>query len=578
MMVGSKINRRHGIGFALAVILSAGPVVADAPASQVSPIATVQNFQSPAARAADLLRADKDRLVVAAQAADKAAGAAERALAAAGAAERAAAEARLAAEKAVAAAQEAKQALTDAQATARHPRAPLPDRKTLPTPAKPAMPSAAGNGKPEISPNSPAARAFRALSRQSAALPDAAEAAGKKPPPPVARTKILRVGKFEQFRVPSEAARKARDGDIVEIAAGDYFGDVAVWKANNLTIRGVGGRPHLHANGNAAQGKAIWVIGGDDTVVENIEFSGAKTRGRNGAGIRLDGTSLTIRNSYFHHNQMGLLTGVNPKSDVVIENSEFAFNVVDLKRKRPLGHNIYVGAIRSFTLRNSYVHHAAFGHNVKSRAATNHILYNRLADEGDGRSSYIVDLPNGGIAYLIGNVIQQSSLTDNWSLVNFGSKTHGPSDRLYLANNTLVSERKDSRFVSNRSPRPAILVNNILVGRGKPLEGPGQLISNLMVRDSKPASAPRPGRKAAVVSARAPYTGNFTADHAGFADHTARDYRLTPYSPAIDIGRDPGNADGVSLVPRFEFGDRMRTAERRRHGPIDLGAFEFVAN
>ena len=49
-------------------------------------------------------------------------------------------------------------------------------------------------------------------------------------------------------------------------------------------------------------------------MVERIEFSGAKVGGRNGAGIRLEGADLTIRDSYFHHNQMGLLTGRNPDS------------------------------------------------------------------------------------------------------------------------------------------------------------------------------------------------------------------------------------------------------------------------
>jgi hypothetical protein len=389
---------------------------------------------------------------------------------------------------------------------------------------------------------------------------------------------VLRVGPSRRYRVPSQAAKAARNGDVIEIAAGLYEGDVAVWRADNLTIRGVGGRAHLAAAGRAAQGKAIWVIKGDNTVVENIEFSGARVRGKNGAGIRLEGTHLIIRNSYFHHNQMGILTGKNPRSDVVIKNSEFAYNMVKSRRKRPIGHNIYIGVIRSFTLRNSYVHHASIGHNVKSRAATNHLLYNRLADEGDGNSSYIVDLPNGGAAYLNGNVIQQSRFTDNWSLINFGSKLNGPLDGLYLANNTIVSERKNGRFVSNRSTRPVMFVNNILVGKGKPVEGPSRMISNLIVNRSTPDAMARLGGRSNMRRADAPYAGNFVADHPGFVDIARRDYRLTPYSPAIDAGRDPGSVEGISLAPRFEFANRVQLAERQRHGPIDLGAYEFIGD
>ncbi len=558
---------------ALSIGLSGSPIWASQNVSR----AAAHEHESPAARAAILLRSDRDRLTATAEAADIAAKAAERAMAAAKDAERAADTARLAAEGAVAAAEEARLALNAARASARHPRAPLPGADAGEPKSTPSSPEAHGAG-PSVTPASPAARAFKALSRRGAARVAATKPSASKPIERAMRAAVLRVGRTEQYRTPSQAAGAARDGDVIEIAAGDYSGDVAVWRADNLKIRGVDGRARLEAAGNSAQGKAIWVIKGDNAVVENIEFSGAKVRSRNGAGIRLEGTGLTIRNSYFHHNQMGLLTGENPLSDVVIENSEFAYNIVDTRRKRPLGHNIYIGMIRSFTLRNSYVHHASFGHNVKSRAAANHLLYNRLADEGDGNSSYIVDLPNGGTAYLVGNVIQQSRYTDNWSLINFGSKFNRPPDRLYLANNTLVSERKDSRFVNNRSARPVMLVNNILVGRGKPVQGPARLVSNLMVHQATPTSMARIRGDSRMRNAGAPYSGNFMADRAGFADIARRDYRLSPYSPAIDVGRDPGAAEGVSLVPKFEFANRFQLAERRRHGPIDLGAFEFIAD
>lgn len=78
---------------------------------------------------------------------------------------------------------------------------------------------------------------------------------------------VLHVGPGEQFQVPSQAAAVAHDGDDVQIDAGLYVGDVAVWRANNLTIEGVGGFAHLDAAGQSAQGKAIWVIQGSNTTV-----------------------------------------------------------------------------------------------------------------------------------------------------------------------------------------------------------------------------------------------------------------------------------------------------------------------
>ena len=108
----------------------------------------------------------------------------------------------------------------------------------------------------------------------------AAEGAGRQ---------VLKVGPNQQYSRPSEAARAARDGALVEIHGGQYEGDVAVWRQNDLTLRGVGERPHLRAGGRAAEGKAIWVIKGDRVTVENVELSGARVPSRNGAAIRAEG-------------------------------------------------------------------------------------------------------------------------------------------------------------------------------------------------------------------------------------------------------------------------------------------------
>src|SRR5262245_41034906 len=107
--------------------------------------------------------------------------------------------------------------------------------------------------------------------------------------------RILKVGPGKAYKVPSQAAAAAKDGDVVEIDAGIYNGDVAVWSANRLVLKGVGGRAHLKVAGQNAQGKGIWVLAGNDTTVENIEFSGARVPDENGAGIRLEGDGLTIQ-------------------------------------------------------------------------------------------------------------------------------------------------------------------------------------------------------------------------------------------------------------------------------------------
>ncbi|MFO1188345.1 MAG: hypothetical protein U1E97_01825 [Alphaproteobacteria bacterium] len=68
-----------------------------------------------------------------------------------------------------------------------------------------------------------------------------------RPSPPSQAASVHRVGSGKAFRVPSDAARVARSGDTVEIDAGVYEGDVAVWPQSNLTLRGVGGMVELRS-------------------------------------------------------------------------------------------------------------------------------------------------------------------------------------------------------------------------------------------------------------------------------------------------------------------------------------------
>ncbi len=89
----------------------------------------------------------------------------------------------------------------------------------------------------------------------------------------------------------------------------------------------------------------IWVISGNNVRVENIAFSGARVRDKNGAGIRLLGANLTVRNCRFIDNENGILAGRTKKnkgeSEIVIEDSLFERNGHSSGR----AHGIYVGNI-----------------------------------------------------------------------------------------------------------------------------------------------------------------------------------------------------------------------------------------
>ena len=107
----------------------------------------------------------------------------------------------------------------------------------------------------------------------------------------------------------SATARSARDGDTIEVEAGDYLGDVSSWPQTDLTIRGTGGRPRIVADGRDAEGKGIMVVKGKRVRIENLEFRGARVRDRNGAGIRVENGPFTVLECAFIDNENGILTG-----------------------------------------------------------------------------------------------------------------------------------------------------------------------------------------------------------------------------------------------------------------------------
>ena len=62
--------------------------------------------------------------------------------------------------------------------------------------------------------------------------------------------------------------------------------------------------------------KAIWVAKGDDTMTENVAFSGMAVPDRNGAGIRHEGRDLTLRRVLMEDGEEGLLAAVRPDGNV----------------------------------------------------------------------------------------------------------------------------------------------------------------------------------------------------------------------------------------------------------------------
>lgn len=368
----------------------------------------------------------------------------------------------------------------------------------------------------------------------------------------VAHAATFQVGPNKQYTKPSDVADLVQDGDVVEIDAGTYRCDTGVrWWANDLTIRGVGGFAHMDADGCFIPGgKGIWNPKGRNFTIENIEFSGASVPDQNGTGIRYEGSGLfTVKKSYFHDNENGILyTSQNPDGEIVITHSEFANNGYGDGQS----HNLYINQAKSLTFKYNYSHSASIGHLLKTRARENHIMYNRLTGE-DGTQSYEIDVSNGGLAYIIGNIFHQGPGTDNSGIIAYAAEgANAGEQRLYVINNTVVNDLGSGNFVRlwDDGLIEAQITNNFVVGFSQ-----NQLVNNTYGKTT--------------------LANNVTTSNPEFVNQGNYDYRLTANSPAIDAGINPGTGAGTSLTPTQQYVHSLDSESRTSQGTIDAGAYEF---
>jgi hypothetical protein len=369
---------------------------------------------------------------------------------------------------------------------------------------------------------------------------------------PAAAASIV-IGPERQPATFIEALERAGEGDEIVVLPGTYKGVTAVIAHKKLTIRGQGERPVFLYDGKLADGRAMFVVKGGEVRLENLEFRGARGADGDGAGVRFESGRLQVVKCVFFDNQHGLVTGNARDAELTILESIFARAPHEVGG---LNHLLYVGPIASFTLTGSRLHGGFEGHLVKSRAKESLLLYNMIRDGSDGEASYEVDLPNGGRATLIGNIIGQSPRSQHPVLISYGSEGKLWDDNaLVLSHNTLISEGwRPGWFVrvhADRVPGMADVqaLNNLIVGSG---------IFEL-----------------GVLGSRGRFEGNRPATLGMLADVTTGAFELPPDSLWRGRVPDPRTALGRDLSPKAEFDwpaiVRGIPADRARWAP---GAFQ----
>lgn len=313
----------------------------------------------------------------------------------------------------------------------------------------------------------------------SSLVPQRAFSAQDEISPPIIHSsgRVIRVGPSRSIKAPSEAAEIVERGDTVLIDPGTYI-DCAIWRVPDITLIGAG-PGHAEIRDKSCDGKGLWVFYNGPARIENIRFSGAKARWRNGSGIRWEGRGwLMVRNSAFVRNEMAILTHNKRVSSLYVTASRFDENGFC---ETYCGHAIYAGLMAKTVVRNSVFRNTRFGHHIKSRALETHVIDNRLSDGAIGNASYAINLPNSGSGWIRGNRIQKGPLSDNvFCAICIGEEivpegkprpvtgVQNASRGILVEENVFVNEsgRTETMFVWNRGPHDVTL-------RGNKISGPG---------------------------------------------------------------------------------------------------------
>lgn len=326
-----------------------------------------------------------------------------------------------------------------------------------------------------------------------------------------------------------EALAKAKDGDTIDLLSGDYPGGFVI-ENRRLTLRGMAGDKAAVFRGGAkpAAHKALLTVRGGEVRLENVEFRGARSTDGSGAGVRLEGGRLTLSRCLLYDNEHGLFATNDDKAEIVISASAFGRAP---RVEGGLHHLLNVGRIARLEVTGTRFQQGFEGHLIKTRARENLISYNFIHDGLRGGASFAVDIANGGLATLVGNVIGQGADAQSQVSVAYASENRSwDSNRLVLAHNTFINHgwlpAWFLRVIDKHLPPgvPVIAVNNLLVGGG---------VFEL-------------GNKGR-------FEGNRHAMRRMLRDAKEQAFELPPGSSLRDKGVDPRNIGGMDLSPKAEF-------------------------
>jgi len=388
------------------------------------------------------------------------------------------------------------------------------------------------------------------------------------------------VGATRTYTLPSQVKNLVADGDTIYLDGGVYANDATKWTKKDLKFIGLGtgsNRSILQHSGDIGNGKGIFVFETpgtcDNAYIENIVFDGAQVsdaNGANGAGIRFQANNITVKNCRFVNCQNGILegNGAVTTSNVMIYDSEFENNGYQLQNDPTYSgyeHNIYISASAdTLWVQNCYFHRPrGQANSLKTRAQRSYILYNLIDEEATGYGSWELNIAQGGLNVIMGNVIIQGPGSANHGIVGYDAVLN-PLEDLYFVNNTVINQYAGNIQYFNTVPASGIntfkIYNNIFASV------PGA--SNTMFSSHTPSSLDSAGNVISV---------NYSTF--GFVNAAANDYSLTASAvAAIDAGVAAGTtSESFPLIPvkMYQSYASALVPRSTSGGVIDAGAYEL---
>ena len=269
----------------------------------------------------------------------------------------------------------------------------------------------------------------------------------------------------------ADALQKAQDGDTIELLSGEYSGGLVI-EGRKLTLRGMAGSkpPVIKGNGKPGSSKGLWTVRGGQVTLQNLEFRGARGADGSGAGVRHEGGELNVERCNFFDNEHGIFSSNDDTAQLRIDASAFGLAP---KVVGGLHHILNVGRIAKLSITGSRFQQGFEGHLIRTRARENIISYNFIHDGVRGGASYEIDIANGGLATVIGNVIGQGADSQNPVLLAYGSEDRAwDKNVLLVAHNTFVNYGWMPAWVMRvfRDHLPVdaevVAINNLVVGAG----------------------------------------------------------------------------------------------------------------